>query len=180
MNHLAEETLNEYLDDALPSEARAEVEAHLRDCADCATHLTRLTQVFNALASLPDLEPGSDLASSVLQRLMPRPSVPRSIQRVLALQFIIALTALIVALPHLQNIFTTNVPSFTLPALPDLLTPFDQTISGFQIFLAQVNLPEPGLTINLSGLFMAVTVFSVTLLWLVGNGLLLRRPGTIK
>lgn len=34
MNHLSDEILNEYLDDVLPPDARAEVESHLRDCAD--------------------------------------------------------------------------------------------------------------------------------------------------
>ncbi len=180
MNHLAEETLNEYLDDALPPKARADAEAHLNECADCATRLAELTQLFDALASLPDLGLARDLSASVTQRLTPWPSLPRPIQWVVALQFAAALTALIAALPFLQTMFIFNVPTFTPPTLPDLLMLFDQTVTSVQFFFAQISLPEPSLTINLSSLFITVTVFSVTLLWLVGNGLLLHRPGTIK
>ena len=180
MNHLAEETLNEYLDDALPPKARADAEAHLHECADCATRLAELTQLFDALASLPDLGLARDLSASITQRLTPRPSLPRPFQWVVALQFAAALTTLIAALPLLQTMINFNVPTFTLPSLPDLLMLFDQTAAGIQHFFTRVRLPEPSLTINLSSLFITVTVFSVTLLWLVGNGLLLRRPGTIK
>lgn len=182
MNHLIDETLNEYLDEALTPAARRDAETHLRDCADCEARLAELSLVFSALASLPDVELARDLSASVVRmvtpRLTPRPVLPRPIQWVVGLQFAAALTTLIASLPILQTMFVFNVPTFSLPTLPDLLMRFDQITLAVQLFFTHMRLPafDPRLTSNLSSLFISVTVFSVTLLWVVGNGLLLRHP----
>lgn len=176
MNHLTDETLNEYLDDALTPTARAEAETHLHTCADCAARLEELSLIFDALASLPDLELGRDLSASVVRTVTPRPALPRPVQWAVGLQFAAALTTLIAALPVLQSLFVFNLPAFSLPSLLDLLTHFDEIVLEVQTFFAQLRLPEPGLSLNLSSLVVTMTVFSVTLLWVVGNGLLLRQP----
>ena len=180
MNHLADETLNEYLDDTLAPPARAEAETHLHICADCAARLDELSMVFNALASLPDLELGRDLSASVVRtvtpRLMPGPALPRPLQWVVGLQFAAALTTLIASLPILQTLFAFNVPAFSLPSLLDLLARFDDLMLEARTIFAQIQLPTLRPTFEFSGLFITVTVFSVTLLWVVGNGLLLRQP----
>ena len=176
MNHLTDETLNEYLDDALTNPARTEAETHLRNCADCAARLAELSLVFSALASLPDFELERDLSASVVRRLTPRPVLPRPIQWVVGLQFAAALTTLIASLPVLQSMFVFNVPAFTLPSLLEVLARYDEIMLNVQAFFAGIRQPEPSLGLNLSSLFITVTVFSVTLLWVVGNGLLLRQP----
>ena len=69
MKHLTETQLNEYLDDVLDSTARAHMDAHLSDCADCRDRLASLQAVFQALASLPEETLGRDLTPPVLNGL---------------------------------------------------------------------------------------------------------------
>jgi predicted anti-sigma-YlaC factor YlaD len=51
MTHIDEFTLNEYADNAMADEQRAEVEAHLQECADCQAVFAELQQLFFALDS---------------------------------------------------------------------------------------------------------------------------------
>ena len=74
MKHLTDTQLNEYLDNVLESTARAQMAAHLSDCADCRARLVSLRTVFQALNSLPEETPRRDLTPFVLQSLPRRPS----------------------------------------------------------------------------------------------------------
>lgn len=71
--HPSEELLNEYLDGALEAGPRAELEAHLAGCSECAACLDELREVFVALQNLPELSLGRDLAPGILARV-PRPA----------------------------------------------------------------------------------------------------------
>jgi anti-sigma factor RsiW len=66
------ERLSEYLDGDLTPPARAEVEAHLRDCPECAALLDELATVVTAAGELPEVAPGRDLWPGVRARLRPR------------------------------------------------------------------------------------------------------------
>lgn len=181
MNHLTNETLNEYLDDALPLATRAEAESHLRACADCELRLDELADVFSALSALPDLELARDLSADVVRTLAPQPiPLPRFLKWTAALQAAAALVALIASLPLLQTLVVFEIPAVTLPTAPDLLARLDQMALGIQEFFAQFQFQAPRLTLEFSSLFITVAVFSVTLLWLVGNGLLLRPSNQIR
>ena len=79
MNHLSDEILNEYLDDALPPDTRAEVESHLRDCADCELRLDRLADLFFELSALPEAGLTRDLSADVVRTLTPQPLLLQSI-----------------------------------------------------------------------------------------------------
>ncbi len=52
--HLTDDQLNEYLDEATTE--RAQIEAHLSSCDECAARLSTLQNVFTELDSLPELE----------------------------------------------------------------------------------------------------------------------------
>jgi anti-sigma factor RsiW len=182
MNHLTDETLNEYLDDALPPAARAEVDAHLRDCADCELRLDELADVFFALDSLPDLELARDLSGDVVRAVTAQSvtSLPRFLKWTAILQAAAALVAVIASLPLLQTMFAFDIPAVSLPTALDLLARFDQMALDIREFFARFQFQAPRLTLEFSSLYIAAAVFSVTLLWLVGNGLLLRPPHQIR
>ncbi len=66
VHHLSDETLNEWLDQALEAHSRPAVEAHLAACRDCAARLDILRSLFARLEALPDLPLERDLSASVV------------------------------------------------------------------------------------------------------------------
>ncbi|MFP3867644.1 MAG: anti-sigma factor family protein [Desulfobacteraceae bacterium] len=70
-----QELLSTYVDDELPLAQKEWVRAHLAVCPACQEELTRLKQVWEALAALPDSAPPPDLVDQVVARL-PKPEAP--------------------------------------------------------------------------------------------------------
>ncbi|MFN8383924.1 MAG: hypothetical protein U0V02_18445 [Anaerolineales bacterium] len=168
--HLTEDQLNEYLDEATTE--RAQIEAHLSSCSECATRLSTLQNVFAELDSLPELELTRNLAAPFTLR----PSLPAQLPKFLTLtaflQAAVALVALIVAVPFVSAL----LPQIELPSFTKL---FFQIQTQWTVWLDQLstfNLPtfQP---INLPTLEMSSLLFTlagVSVLWILGNGLLLR------
>jgi anti-sigma factor RsiW len=179
MNHLSDEILNEYLDDALSPDARAEVESHLRGCADCELRLDQLADLFFVLSALPEADLTRDLSADVVRTLTPQP-LPRLLKWTALLQMAAALTALVASLPLLQTMFAMDIPAITLPTLLDLTLRFEQAVVEMQTLFMPYQWQMPRLSFEVSSLSITVAVFSVTLLWLVGNGLLLRKSNLIR
>jgi putative zinc finger protein len=67
--------LSEYLDDELPPGDRAQVEAHLRECAACTTVLDEIRAVTAHAAALPSAPPAADLWPGIEARLERRAAV---------------------------------------------------------------------------------------------------------
>jgi anti-sigma factor RsiW len=70
--HPAAERLSAYLDDELDAEERAFLDAHVRDCAECAAHLADLASVDDAARQVPLVVPDGyfeDFAPRVRARL---------------------------------------------------------------------------------------------------------------
>lgn len=57
----AEDLLSAYLEGELDGPRKAEVEAHLASCPECALLLEAMRDARGALASLPEIEPSPDL-----------------------------------------------------------------------------------------------------------------------
>jgi anti-sigma-K factor RskA len=68
------ETLNDYVDSALDAAVHAEVEQHLRTCADCALVVAELQHIVGAARSLPPVAP----PAHVWTRLEAQVGEPRS------------------------------------------------------------------------------------------------------
>lgn len=68
--------LSEYLDDQLDREARARVDDHLSECADCQALLEDLERVRSAAGGLGPLEPPRDLWPAIRTRLGEAEVVP--------------------------------------------------------------------------------------------------------
>ena len=168
--HLTDEQLNEYLDEATIE--RVQIEAHLSSCEECAACLSTLQNLFTELDSLPELELTRELAAPFTLR----PSLPAQLPKFLTLtaflQAAVALAALIIAIPFVSALLPQIEP-------PSFTKIFFQIQSQWTVWLDQlstlalptfqpINLP----TFEMSSLLF--TLAGVSVLWILGNGLLLR------
>jgi len=177
MKHLSDETINEYLDQALAPTLRPGVEAHLTACPICASRMAALRALFAELDSLPDISSQLDFAPAVLEQIAkPTGDVPRLVQWLAGAQVLAMLVAGILAWP-LVTASLPQVPSY-LPHL-ERFAAFLSAISATRLDLAN-SLRLPSLAIPVIDLPSATLIYSaigLSLLWLLGNGLfLLPRP----
>ena len=176
--HLTDEQLNEYVDHE--SVERVQIEAHLSACDECAARLTALQSLFAEIESLPELE----LTRPIAARFAPTPSLtpklPRWLTLTATLQAAVALVVLILAAPFVTNL----LPAVQMPSLTNVflqlqsqwaawLDPLSTLRLGSGQAFQMPTLPQlPALEV--SSLVITLTLAGVSMLWLVGNGLLLR------
>ena len=169
--HLTDEQLNEYLDNETVE--RAQIETHLASCTDCAARLTALQTLFAELDSLPELELTRNIAARFTAQGQPAPQLPRWLTLTATLQAALALIALIVAAPFFANLLpSVESPSFTeiyLQMQSQWLTLYN-TITNYQLPVLPSFPP-----LQIPTLTLSLTLAGASLLWLVGNGLLLRK-----
>ena len=176
--HLTDAQINEYLDHE--TNERAQIDSHLTVCADCAARLAAFQTLFAELDSLPELELTHSLrAASVWDAArvpspldLPAP-LPRFITLAAALQAAIALIALVLAAPFVTNMLpVVEAPSFTDFALQaqTLVASLSDVVMQIQI-PALPHIPAP----EIPSLVLSLTLAGASLIWLVGNGLLLRK-----
>jgi len=187
--HLDDVWLNEYLDNALEPSARAQAQAHLADCRDCAARLMELRTLFADLETLPDLPLERDLTPGVLavarRRSRPEPLAASPVLGLIfGLQTIVSISLLALALPLVAQKFQP-LTTFqfgaqasivfthllvTLNASRSALLTSAQNLVNQSVALAH---PLPMLPfVSEAGLMLCLS--AVSLLWLLGNGLLLR------
>ena len=168
--HLTDEQLNEYLDNE--STERAQIEAHLSSCEECAARLTSLRALFAKIESLPELE----LTQSIAARFAPGPSLPAQLPRWLTLTATFQAAAALIAILFAAPMVITLLPAIQTPSLTDV---FAQVQSHWGVWLDLLStfqfpvMPEIP-TVNASSLVIILTLAGVSMLWLLGNGLLLR------
>ncbi|MBI5962494.1 MAG: hypothetical protein HY863_03375 [Chloroflexi bacterium] len=167
--HLTDEQLNEYLDEA--TNERAQIEAHLSSCDECAARLSTLQNVFAELDSLPEVALTRNLAAP----FTPRPSLPAQLPKFLTLtvtlQAAVALTAIIIAAPFIAQL----IPVLELSSLSSVFIQLQTQWASWLDTLSQFQMPTlPTIPFELSSIYLMSAVVGVFMLWLVGNGLLLR------
>ncbi len=166
--HLTDEQLNEYLDNETAE--RAEIELHLSSCDECAARLSALQNLLTELDSLPELELTRDLAAP----FTPRPSLPAQLPKFLTLtaflQAAVALAAIIIAAPFVIPL----IPVIETSSLTTLFFEAQSQWTAWLNVLSQFQMPTlPELPIlEMSSLLL--TLAGVSVLWILGNGLLLR------
>ena len=191
MTHLTDELLNEYLDDVLDSDTRAQAEAHLAACDDCAARLAALRSLFADLDALPDLPLRRDLSASIIRSLRPashrevsqggalngHASMPRSLRLTVVLQAALTVAAIIFAAPFSMQFATARLPAIQIPSFAEVLLQLQIQWASWLDMLSQFELPSmPEIPlIDISSFGFAQALPAVSLLWLVGNGWLLRR-----
>jgi len=186
MHHIDDSTINEYLDFALSATRRAEVEAHLATCPACATRLTALRALFASIAALPDSPLERDLSPAILNAIKrvptSQPALAPAIRLVFAAQAILALIALAIAIPFAITVFPAGtVAQLTRQASTEVaqlgeafsaqwsttLIALDSTLTSLTA-TPELSLP----TLPMYALIAALA--AATLLFIVGNGVLLR------
>jgi hypothetical protein len=167
--HLTDDQLNEYLDNE--SNERAQIESHLTTCADCAARLTALQALFAELDSLPELELSRNLAARFTAHGQLAPQLPRWLTLTAFLQAALALIVLIVAEPFVMDLLPAiDTPSFT-EILIQIQTQWLTLLDTFTNYrLPAFSLPP----LQIPTLTLSLALAGASLLWLVGNGLLLR------
>ena len=166
--HLTEEELNEYLDNELLDRNR--VELHLSACDECAARLAALQALFAEIESLPEME----LAQSIATRFAPSlpAQLPRWLTLTAILQAALALIAIIIAAPMVMNL----LPAIQTPSLTDVFVQVQSQWMAWLDTLSIFQLPSiPEISVfEFSSLILTLILAGVSILWLVGNGLLLR------
>ncbi|MFN8404553.1 MAG: zf-HC2 domain-containing protein [Anaerolineales bacterium] len=169
--HLTDDLLNEYLDNEAAE--RAQIESHLASCADCAARLTALQALFAELDSLPEVELTHSLASRITLHAASPLELPRWLTLTAISQAAFALLLLLVAAPFVMNL----LPAIEAPSFAEVLIQLQtQWLTLFNSF-TNYQLPSlPSLPpLQIPTLTLSLALAGASLLWLVGNGLLLRK-----
>ena len=169
--HPTDDQLNEYLDNE--STERVWIETHLSSCGECAARLFALQSLFAEIESLPELEFTHSIAARFAQRPSLPPQLPRWLTLTATLQVSIAIIVLFVAAP----LVSTVLPAFEAPSVTEALLQFQSQWVSLITPFTTYQLPTlPQLPpLEISSLMLSFTLVGVSLLWLVGNGLLLRK-----
>lgn len=175
MTHLTDDQLNEILDGSIFDNSMIR---HIDTCTDCRARLEDLRSVFVALESLPEVQPPRDLTSSVLAKL------PASAWGGLAIRPTKTWTWLSVAqalgafaiFAWLASSFTLppEIASYQPPTLDSLIASGISMLSSFTFAVPTFEFQTTA--IDLQSTTILMFVISAIVLWLVGNGLLLRTP----
>ena len=198
MNHLSDELLNEYLDNALAD--RAPAADHLAQCAECSARLAALQALFDEIESLPEMTLSRDLhrdeptgrelgqvtaggrrrhsclPREVTRRVAGYSAMPRWLTLTVGLQAALALIAAAVAAPFVIEFASSSLPALQAPSLTETVIQLQsQWIAGLDS-LSQIRLPAmPEIpVVEVSSLYFLLALAGASMFWLVGNGLLLR------
>jgi len=180
-DHISDVQLNEYLDHE--ANDRAQVELHLSICENCSARLTALKDLFSEIESLPELEYSQGFSEASLWETArfvssrnPSTPLPRSLTLAVTLQAALAVIAIIVAAPFVMQFLSPYVAGIPAASFADVFLQLQSQWAAWLAMLSTFQLPRiPEFPrIELSSLFMIFTVIGISLLWLIGNGLLLR------
>ena len=187
INHIQEIQYHEYLDNALDQAAQLVFDQHVAECQACRQELAELRQLFTAIESVPELYLRVDLSSSILDAIDKQAGLSRNWKLATAIQFGLASILIIISWPLLSTYYSlyefpmintdygTALTGFSIQfngyiiALSDSFNTVFESISSSQILLGDI------------GVFVWPIAIAATLLWLIGNGVLLRHnPAEIK
>ena len=187
INHIQEIQYHEYLDNALDQAAQLVFDQHVAECQACRQELAELRQLFTAIGSVPELYLRVDLSSSILDAIDKQAGLSRNWKLATAIQFGLASILIIISWPLLSTYYSlyefpmintdygTALTGLSIQfngyiiALSDSFNTVFESISSSQILLGDI------------GVFVWPMAIAATLLWLIGNGVLLRHnPAEIK
>jgi len=168
--HLTDDQLNEYLDNETTE--RMQIETHLSSCDECAARLIALKTLFAEIESLPELELTQPLAA----RFTPTPSLPPQLPTWLTLTATLQAVAAVIAVSFAAPLITKLLPAIQMPSLTDVFLQLQSQWTAWLDALSVFQLPTlPQIPpLEISSLALTLTLAGVSMLWLVGNGLLLR------
>ncbi len=183
--HLADDGLFEYLDQELSPESRQKIESTLAECAECQERLLEIRRLFGEIESLEAIDLERDLVSAVMVRV-PGETGFRTLPNLsasLSLQSLVAVLILAASLPALlQQASITELAGMVqdnnrllletlqggLAAVMEIVT---QLRIGLEAVLSETAALQTG---PIELVLILPLLISTGLLWLVGNGILLR------
>ncbi len=183
--HLADDGLFEYLDQELSPESRQKIETTLAECAECQERLLEIRRLFGEIESLEAIDLERDLVSAVMVRV-PGETGFRTLPNLsasLSLQSLVAVLILAASLPALlQQASITELAEMVqdnnrllletlqggLAAVMEIVT---QLRVGLEAVLSETVALQTG---PIELVLILPLLISTGLLWLVGNGILLR------
>ena len=172
--HLTDEQLNEYLDHE--ANDRVQIELHLATCEECSARLMALRDLFSEIASLPDVGLSPEFAMRFTQSPGSSTTLPPSLALTMTLQAVLTVVAIVVAAPFVMQFVSSNSLAFSLPSFVDVIMHLQSQWIAWLDTLSTLTFPPiPEIpVVNMSGLYLTLMILGVSLLWLIGNGLLLK------
>lgn len=173
-DHISDAQLNEYLDHEAADSAQ--IELHLSTCDDCSTRLAALQDLFSEIESLPDLELSQDVAARFVGGPNLSAKLPRSLTLTVALQAALVVVVIVVAAPFVRQFLSPYLSGIPTPSFAELFLQLQNRWMAWLDMLSTFQFPAiPEIpVIEPSSLVVMLMVIGVSLLWLIGNGLLLR------
>jgi len=170
MTHLTDDQLNEALDNSLFDNS---ILGHLDACVECRMKLEDLRSIFAVIDSLPEVKPPRDLTASILarlpQRISPRTWTWLSLAQALGAFAILAWLASSFILPP-------EIAAYQPPTFDSMLASVLLALSSFPFEIDPSSFIFPPSSFDLQSTTILMFIISAAILWLVGNGLLLRAP----
>jgi anti-sigma factor RsiW len=177
--HPSDEQLNEYLDGEAAD--RGQVELHLAGCRECAARLEALQALVTELQGLPEAALSRDLAAAVTRRLDSSspalPPVPRWLRLATGLQAAAVFVAIALAAPFVFEAAVSYLPALQLPSPGEYLTEVQSLWAAWLDALSQVrapSLPQLPSASGIPALSFLFTLAAASVVWLLGNGILLK------
>jgi len=181
--HHDEWSLQEYLDGVLADEDRERLVLHIAQCDDCAAEYTSLKYLYSEMERLPDEPLAHDISARVIHSLRLKEDRKPYMYRVLMAQLAVAIIVFAAIWPRIS---LELVNRYSLVQLLEPLRKFEDLSAQGILFVREflnwihiqwiATLSMPAIDWPITGLPLALAVGGMTLLWLLGNGLLLREP----
>ena len=172
--HLTDEQLNEYLDHE--TDDPAEMELHLAVCTDCARRLSEMKVLFSEIESLPELAISPEFRARFRPVRNEPARLPRSLTLTMILQAALVVAGIMIAAPFVIRFVSSYAPGLSVPWFVEVLLQMQTVWMAWLDTLSTLSFPTlPAIpVVNVSSLVTIFTVLGVSLLWLIGNRLLLR------
>ena len=172
--HLTDEQLNEYLDHEVGDPAQMEL--HLSMCADCARRLGEMEALFSEIESLPELAISPEFSARFMPIRSEPAGLPRSLTLTMILQAVLVVAGIRIAAPFVIQLVSSYAPGLSVLWFVDVFLRMQTVWMAWLDTLSTLSFPAlPEIpVVNVSSLITVFAVIGVSLLWLIGNGLLLR------
>ncbi|NOR90530.1 MAG: hypothetical protein GQ524_09780 [Anaerolineales bacterium] len=183
MNHHDEWSLQEYLDGVLADEDRERLELHLAQCDECTAKYASLEYLYSEMERLADEPLAHDISVRVIRSLALKEDRKPHLYLVLLAQLAVAIIVFAAIWPRISlelvnrySLAQLLEPLRKLAELPAQGILFAREFLNWIHIQWIATLSMPAIDWPITGLPLALAIGGMTLLWLLGNGLLLREP----
>lgn len=171
--HLTDDELHALLD---REEFGTQGRIHLQSCETCSRRLHKLQQLFGTLAALPDEPLGKDLAPAVVASIAQAQRARRRLGLMVALEAGLAALVAVLVVPLLWEQYGPALQA--LRVMPEAIEIATVIRQNWQSVASSISGATQGFSLELleaiAGYPWVWLISAAALLWLGGNGLMLR------